>query len=44
MDPRGIAAFVIALFVTTAAAYAVTVTGSVVDDTGNPVPNARITA
>jgi len=39
---RGIAALVVALFMTTAAAYAVTVTGSVVDDTGNPVSGARI--
>jgi hypothetical protein len=44
MDPRGIAAFVIALSMTTAAAYAVTVTGSIVDETGNPVPGARISA
>jgi hypothetical protein len=44
MDPRGIAVLVIAVSMTTGAAYAVTVTGSVVDDTGNPVQGARITA
>src|SRR3569833_143266 len=44
MDPRGIAAFVIALFLTPLAAYAVTVKGSVLDETGNPVAGARITA
>src|SRR6185312_1140069 len=44
MAPRGIAVLVIAFSMTTTAAYAVTVTGSVLDDTGNPVQGARITA
>ncbi|HVW11377.1 MAG TPA: TonB-dependent receptor [Bryobacteraceae bacterium] len=43
MYPRGIAALAIALSMSTAAAFAVTVSGNVVDETGNPVAGARIT-
>jgi hypothetical protein len=43
MYARGIAALAIAFFATAAAAHAIVVSGSVVDETGNPVAGARIT-
>jgi hypothetical protein len=44
MCPRGITVLVVAFSIFPAVASAVTVTGSVVDDTGNPVTGARVTA